>query len=153
MKKIMMYGLFSLVFSGVAQAEVLSFDGARADAQCREKWTRRGVLDDGMYQYCLGLQREGYENAVDLYGRYSSTTPVEKIDEVVAFAIGKWAEGREYRMDMVAYEIEQQGEAYLNIEYEVNRGGVDAEALQLCVEKWIDANEPQWSMVEFCLKD
>ena len=70
---------------------------------------------------------------------------------MVSFALKKWAKRNEYQMDMVAYEIEQQGEAYLNVAYELSTGNVNAEQLETCKSKWIEGDKPDWSMVEYCL--
>ena len=98
-------------------------------------------------------QIDWYGETLELYNKYSNIERVELIDEVVNFAMDKWAKRKEYQMDMVAYEIEQQGEAYLNIAYEVSAGNVDAQKLDECKSKWLRTGKPEWAMVEYCLDD
>ncbi len=98
-------------------------------------------------------QTEGYGNTEERYNKYSKIERVELIDEVVEFALDKWAKRKEYQMNMVAYELEKQGEAYLNIAYEVSVGNVDAQNLDRCKSKWLRQVEPQWTMVEYCLEN
>lgn len=135
-----------------AAAQEIYFDEALARAHCEDKWTERGVLDTRMFNYCMDRQEDGYHEALQLFNRYSNAEPVELINEVIAFALEKWATRREYQMNMVAYEIEQQGEAYLNIAYEVENSNVDAAALNSCRDRWLRVGEPNWRMVEYCLE-
>ena len=139
------------LLGAAATATEIKFDQNLADTHCKEKWTKRCVLDGNMFSYCMEKQTDGYGEALELYNRYSNIEKVELIDEVVSFALDKWAKRREYQMNMVAYEIEKQGEAYLNIAYEVNAGNVDAQKLEACKSKWLKPTETVWNMVEYCL--
>lgn len=142
----------TLACCGVAaSATEVKFEQNLADAFCKDKWTKRGVLDGNMFSYCMERQTEGYGDTLELYNKYSNIERVELIDEVVGYALNKWTKRKEYQMDMVAFEIEKQGEAYLNIAYEVNAGNVDAQKLDSCKSKWLRQGEPQWTMVEYCL--
>ena len=138
--------------SSVATATEIKFEQNLADAFCKDKWTKRGVLDGNMFSFCMEKQTDGYGDALELYNKYSNIERVELIDEVVGFAMKKWLKRKEYQMNMVAYEIEKQGEAYLNVAYEVNAGNVDAQKLDACKSKWLRQGEPQWTMVEYCLE-
>jgi hypothetical protein len=138
--------------AGAVQAQQIPYDEALAREFCSGKWTERGVLDDRMFNYCMGQQVDGHAKALDLYDKYTNIEPVGLIDDVVRFALTKWATRREYQMDMVAYEIEQQGEAFLNIAYEISVGNVDQQKLEGCQVRWLLPNEPEWSMVEYCIE-
>ena len=132
------------------KATEIKFNQELAEEFCSEKWTKRGVLDGEMFNYCFKLQTEGYGDALELYNKYSNVEPVELIDGVVAFALNKWTKRNNYQMDMVAYEIKQQGEAYLNYSYKLSNGGIDSQTVESCKSKWLKDAEPQWSMVEYC---
>ena len=125
------------------KATEIKFNQELAEEFCSEKWTKRGVLDGEMFDYCFQLQTEGYGNALELYNKYSNINPVERIDGVVAFALNKWTKRNDYQMDMVAYEIEQQGEAYLNYSYNLSNGGIDPQKAESCKSKWLKDAEPQ----------
>ena len=140
----------SMIAAASATHAEMSFDVNLAKSFCEDKWTKRGVLDGNMFNYCMGQQTNGYAEAMYLHEKYKSIEPVELIDDVVTFALDKWASHRKYQFNMVAYEIEQQGEAYLNLEYELNTGGISAEIYNLCKDKWLRPNEPKWNMVEYC---
>lgn len=139
--------------SSAAYSTEIVFDQQLAVSHCTDKWTKRGVLDGDMFSYCMDQQTDGYAEALHLQNKYTNIEKVELIDEVVAFALNKWGKRKEYQMDMVAYEIEGQGEAYLNVAYEVSTGNVSSQQLNDCKAKWLRPNKPQWDMVEYCLND
>lgn len=103
-----------------------------------------------MYNYCMSQQNEGYEKAIDLFQKYSG---IQDIDAIVAFAAGKWLKRSEYQYDMVAYEIEQQGDAFLDVSYDYKSGKYSKDAVKACIQKWISTEGPQWDMVAYCLKN
>ena len=144
--------VISCSLASTASATEIIFKKELAEDFCKEEWNKRGILDTRMFDYCMKEQKDGYAKALELFNKYSSIEPVPFINDVVASALNKWA-NREYQMNMVAFEIEQQGEAYLNIAYEVNRGNIGEQTLEHCKSEWITANEPDWNMVEFCTKE
>ena len=143
---------FACLGASSAFATEITFNQGLAQGNCKEAWTKRGKLDSDMFNYCMKKQSDGYAEALQLYNKYSNIEPVELIDDVVTFALNKWATPKEYDLGMVAYEIEQHGEAYLNIAYEVNSGNLSEQKLEECKNKWISASEPDWNMVEYCSK-
>ena len=147
---ILLFGLTSTATT-VFATDVI-FDQNAAQAFCKEKWSKRGVLDSGMFSYCMGQQTEGYSDTMFLYNKYSNIEKVERIDEVVFYALAKWATQRKYQLNMVAFEIEKQGESYLNIAYDLSNNAINTQQLNSCKEKWISYDKPQWNMVEYCLK-
>lgn len=148
--KFMILCAIALVATAANSTEI-KFDQNLAVAHCEDQWTKRGILDGDMFSYCMEQQIEGYDDTLYLYNKYSNIERVELIDEVVRFALGKWVTRKEYQMDMVAYEIEVQGEAYLNIAYELRSGNIGAGLLEYCKSNWLSKREPQWDMVEYCL--
>lgn len=57
------------VIAGVPASEKKLLKSSRsymndASSICSEKWTKRGVRNDRMYRYCMGEQREGYDDLV-----------------------------------------------------------------------------------------
>jgi hypothetical protein len=53
-------------FGGMSNAafavNIPSLESGNIGAYCSEQWTKRGVLDQSMYQFCMKLEREGYAN-------------------------------------------------------------------------------------------
>lgn len=127
-----------------------AFDEAKAQATCAAQWTKRGQTDKEMLRYCMSKQRDGHDRAADLYRKYSS---IKSIDAIVSFASEKWLTRREYQYDMVAYEIEKQGEAFLDVAFDYNAKKYSGPEVEACIGKWIRSDEPQWDMVAYCLKN
>ena len=148
------FGAVFLIFgcfgASVVAATEIKFNQVLAEESCKKRYTKRGTLKADSFRFCMGQQNDGYAEALELYNKYSNVEPVELIDGVVTFALNKWAKRREYWLKMVAYEIERQGEAYLNIAYEVSAGNLSAQKLETCISKWITDAKPQWHMVEYC---
>lgn len=132
---------------------VINFDLNLAEAYCADAWTERGQLDTDMFSYCLEQQTDGYASVLELVNRYTNIEPIENINEIAQFAFNKWAKPRDYQMDMVAYEIETQGESYLNVQYELGVGSVSVEKYNECRRKWLSESDPEWSMVEYCTEN
>lgn len=134
----------------VAQQGLPAFDSGRAEAHCAEQWTKRGVMDREMFSYCMDKQRDGHADARDHIERTYSSLDI--MAEVVPYAAEKWLTREEYQFDMVAYEIEKQGEAYLNVAYGLQHAEYTEDQVMMCVAQWITPAEPQWDMVEYCLE-
>ncbi|KAF0171776.1 MAG: Uncharacterized protein FD162_2860 [Rhodobacteraceae bacterium] len=138
------------LFPGAALAAPPALDEAKAQATCAEQWTKRGQTDKQMFRYCMTKQREGHDRATDLYRKYST---IKSIDAIVRYASEKWLTRREYQYDMVAYEIEKQGEAFLDVAFDYNAKKYSDPEVEACIGKWIRSDEPQWDMVAYCLKN
>jgi hypothetical protein len=131
-----------------ANSVVPALNTELADASCRRRWSTRGVLDTQMFNYCMNRQREGHANAVYLYERFLRSEPIENLDEVVQHAVDRWLTRSEYSFNMVAFEIETQGEAYLDLQYEVEVGNVELSQLERCKTGRL----PQWTRVRHCVQ-
>jgi hypothetical protein len=102
-----------------------------------------------MYNYCMERQEDGYNDAISLGKKYSN---VADIDKIADYAVRKWLKARQYQYEMVAYEMERQIDAFLNIAYGVKSGEYSEDEVLPCLAKWYKGDEPQWDMVEYCLE-
>lgn len=126
------------------------FNIEAAETKCANEWTSRGVRDDRMYNYCMERQNDGYEEAIDLVGRYA-TVPL--LSEIIQSAEETWLKPHDYQYEMLAYEIEREGEAYLDVQYAMERGIYTEQQLIACSQRWLIPTEPQWTMVAYCLEN
>jgi TPR repeat protein len=115
---------------------------------CNEKWTKRGVLDSNMFNYCMSEQADGDRTLAHLVAQYSS---VSWMQQVIDAAVEKWTKRGMREENMVAYETSQQIDAYLNVEYASHRSGFQSDTLQWCYAKW-EGKAPNWVMAEYCYK-
>ena len=114
---------------------------------CKEKWSKRGVLDQNMFDYCMARKTDSY---ADLNYLISQSNAIPGIGNILQYAINYWYESDAW--DMVLYEVKKQKEGYLDVEYLMSNGGSE-ELLQNCKGKWLTNAEPQWNMVHYCLKN
>jgi hypothetical protein len=58
-------GLSAMAIAAETGSLVLpSMDSGNYAAYCEEKWTKPGILNAEMYNYCLREQREGYDKLI-----------------------------------------------------------------------------------------
>lgn len=145
------YGILVITFSSLSfGAGVGNFSKDLATGFCEDQWTKRGELDQRMFNYCMRQQADGYDKALSLETKHSAngSKPVEMFDQVIQYALEKWAKPSEYQMNMVAYEMEQQVDGFLDVDYLVSEGKADAGSVNSCRSKWL----PEWNMVAYCLE-
>jgi hypothetical protein len=113
---------------------------------CKEKWSKRGVLDQGMFDYCMKQKEDSFQ---DLNYLLKNSKDIPGLVGILQYAINKWYEKEGW--DMVLYEVNGQKDGYLDVEYFMSNGGSE-ELLQNCKGKWLSNAEPQWDMVIYCLE-
>jgi hypothetical protein len=114
---------------------------------CTEKWSKRGVLDQNMFNYCMNRKTDSYGDLNYLLGQSGD---IPGLGDILQYGINEWNEDEGW--DMVLYEVKQQIEGYLDVEYLMSTG-TSASSLQDCKQQWLDDDEPQWVMVRYCLEN
>jgi hypothetical protein len=66
-------------------------------------------------------------------------------------AVSKWTKRGARRDSMVAYELHNQLEAFLNISYTAHQPGYQREQMERCYAQW-NRTSVDWTMVEYCYK-
>ena len=132
--------------SGDDSAALPGFNDEKMTSLCTEKWSKRGVLDEGMFNYCKNRKTDSYG---DLKYLLSQSSDIPGMNNILQYGINQWFESDGW--DMVLYEVNQQKEGYLDVEYFMSNGGSE-DALQSCKDQWLTFNEPQWRMVIYCLE-
>jgi len=112
----------------------------------KETWTKRGVLDQDMYDYCMNNQSDSW---IELKYLLNQSKDIPGLNNILQYAINQWYKNDGW--EMVLYEVSQQKEGYLDVEYLMSNGGSE-ELLQYCKRKWLSKAEPQWDMVIYCLE-
>ena len=120
------------------------------DSHCKKEWTKRGVLDEKMYNYCIGQEKEGYDKMRELEQKYSSFTWVEKLKNDI---IKQWTEAGVTQWRMVGAILEKEIDAYLDIDYGLKNGEFKKDVYNACYSEWIEASPASvWSMTRYCLQ-
>ena len=112
---------------------------------CKDKWTKRGVLNDRMFEYCSKQASNGYREALDIYKEYENSVWIQ---DVVNFSLSEWTKRGITDYNMFGYEVKKNKEGYLNLEYEISQKNVTEAEVRKCSDKWY----PSFNMLVYCLK-
>ena len=122
------------------------FNNAKMTSLCTEKWSKRGVLDEGMFNYCMNRKTDSYG---DLNYLLSQSSDIPGLNNILQYGINEWFDSDGW--DMVLFEVNKQKEGYLDVEYFMSNGGSE-DLLQKCKNEWLTNKEPNWRMVLYCLE-
>ena len=126
-------------------AKIPSYDSGQPSEHCKEQWTKRGVLDNRMYEYCMKKQFEGYANLKILISKYSQQ---KWLQAAVDHSVGKWTKRSVTQWNMVHYELNKITEAHEDIIYDMKQPGWNKSRFDACAQKW----GIQLYMVTYCYK-
>lgn len=89
---------------------------------CEHKATKRGVLDDSRYRYCIRSHKKAYGRIVDMNAQHT-----DNFYTAIAypFCYEKWTKRGLSRTDMIAYCLKSEVEAYKDIVYYAQQIGAD----------------------------
>ena len=132
--------------TGNESASLPDFNNAKMTSLCTEKWSKRGVLDEGMFNYCMNRKTDSYG---DLNYLLSQSSDIPGLNNILQYGINEWFDSDGW--DMVLFEVNKQKEGYLDVEYFMANGGSEQQ-LQSCKDEWLTYNEPNWRMVLYCLE-
>jgi hypothetical protein len=145
-------GAFGILTAGsdafAQQAKLPNPESGNYSQFCTEKWTKRGVLDSQMFDYCMRRQIEGDRTLADLAEKYPS---LPRMQQVIDEAIKKWTKRGLRDEAMVAYEVSHQVDAYLDVVYASKQGKFKSDVLAQCSAKW-QVHAPDWVMTLYCYK-
>jgi hypothetical protein len=124
-------------------------DASGYQAQCLEDWTKRGVVNEEMVNYCISVERDGYSKLVDLlqkYGGYSW------MPGVLQKSMQDWTKRGARKDSQIAYDVGLQVDAFLDLKYIAEHPpGIREAAANSCLSEW-SSNSIQWTQVEYCYK-
>lgn len=119
-----------------------------ADKKCNEEWTKAGVLDQKMYDYCVNKSHEASKE-VDFFKKKFADTPWFKISYPACE--NKWTITGIKHFDMIAYCLRKEKEGFEQFVYEEKQSSYDKELASLCFKKW-QKNDAPFNMAAYCYK-
>ena len=129
-----------------AQAvQIPSYESGHPSEHCKEKWTRRGILDTGMFNYCMDRQIEGYADLNSLISKYNHQ---KWIQTAVDHSFKKWTNRSVTQWYMVYHELQKITEAHEDILYEMKQPTWNRRLFEACAQEW----GIQFYMVTHCYK-
>ncbi len=145
--KLMLAVFVSLSAMGNAAyaADIPSLKSGNVNVHCSEEWTKRGVLDQSMYQYCMQTQREGYENLKSLVSKYASQ---KWIQAAINYSLEEWTKRDVTNFSMVHFTLNQITEGYEDIIYLSKQPTWQPARYERCLQEW----DIRLQMVVHCYK-
>lgn len=101
----------------ITVTKTLRYHDEAVKDHCDRKWTKRGERDDRMFDHCVKTQAKGFEEIKDALVEYKGTP---FIANMFINLIDTWTERDFTDYRLIASELRDNGESYLNIEWELN---------------------------------
>lgn len=114
---------------------------------CSKKWTKRGQLNQLMYNYCAKLQRNGLAELYELRSKYRDLEWIKQAEKEIA---KKWTKRGVTNYLMVHFGLNLAIESFLDISYGLKKGEYESSKITRCFNQWSRPYQ-QWQMIKFCL--
>ena len=122
-----------------------------AQAYSKELYTKRGKLDQEMYDYSVKEELKGYDELLNLELKYKKYSWIDSLKNNI---IKKWTKAGVTNWSMVGAGLRNEIDAFLDLEYGLKNGEIDKEKYNLKYKEWyIGSPEKYWSMIRYSLKN
>jgi len=126
-----------------------TMDSGNYAPYCGSEWTKRGVLDRSQYDYCMRMQRDGYNRLVQLSAKFSG---LPWLQVVIDGTLREWSKQGSRDDSEIAYIVDQQTDSFLTLQYDFHQPGFNTDAATSCLEQWTKNGDPDWSETLYCYK-
>lgn len=137
--------LFSFCNAQTYPKEIL----ADFEKHCKKENTKKGELNQEMYDYCIKQEMEGYDNLKFLESKYKDLSWLTDLEVKIK---EYWTKEGVVNWQMVNYNLDKEIEASSEVEYGLKQGDFKKDYLSYCKEEWKNS-ESFWTMTLSCLKD
>ena len=145
-KKILGTVVLTILLSTSAYAESIKFpeyDLSKSQQYCKDAWTKRGTLDQRMYNTCMDVEEIQYATALTIYNEFKSEPLMA---DIFKLAFKKYNGGG--KTSTLKYDLNIQKEGFLDIQYYIKERNLNENEVNKCKDKWY----PKLDMVAHCLK-
>lgn len=143
--------LAEAVFAGDQGIVLPSRESGNYSASCTEEWTKRGVLDQDMYAYCMRHLNDAYNKLATEAEKYKS---LPWLQDVVNDAVSEWTKRGMRDDEMVAYTVHGQIDAYLDLQYASQQPSFQKSQYELCFKERHHSafvvNSIDWEAIRCC---
>jgi hypothetical protein len=129
----------------LTSANVPSMESGNYSKLCKDEWTKRGELDQRMFDYCVRSQQNGYAELVTLANKYDGQNWIRPAIDV-AIKEGSKAGARED--EIVAYSLKKITEGWADLEYAKTESNFNKSKYDSCITQWY----PQFDVAAYCYK-
>lgn len=137
--------LLYLAVSIANAATIPTQSSGNYSAYCQEEWTKRGVLDQSMFNYCMKQQVEGYQNLSFLVQKYGSLPWIQK---AINYSVQEWTKKGSRQDNMVYYSLNKMIDGWEELSYQSKQPNFNKPKFQRCQQEW----DFQYNMVLYCYK-
>ncbi len=138
------------VMAGVSQAAYADSYREHAEKNCKPQWTKAGVLDQRMFEYCVNTALEASKEIDFLSATLGKETWFKKFSQPLCTS--KWTKAGVKDLGMIAYCFKQEREAVDQLRFDKTQSNYDAELASLCFKKW-QTNDTPMGMTSYCYKN
>ncbi len=124
------------------------YDASNAEAHCRGEWTKRGELNNRMYNHCLGIEKAGHANMLHVLTEYGTQEWMATLFPAIWNA---WTKRGVTQYQMVGYNLKNEADKFLDFKYEGKQPSYDRSKMNRCVGQW-RGDDSRWSMTMYCYK-
>jgi len=119
-------------------------------SQCKGEWTKRGVLDERMFNYCFRENKKGYQEVLSIVNENQKQAWVKLS---YTRCLSKWTKRNVTQYRMVAHCVRSELEGIKDIAYYQKEKGYSKEIGEACFNKWVKRLEKaDFHMVAYCIK-
>jgi hypothetical protein len=129
--------------------DVPKYDAASPDAYCRNEWTKRGELDQNMFDFCVAQEKKGYDDLIDAVKKYGKNEWAASLFNAIW---SEWTKRGVTQYRMVAYNMSREGDAFLDYQYEAKQPKYDAAKMAACAAEW-QHHASRWTQTMYCYKN
>lgn len=136
----------ALAFSALAIAQQLKIPSQASgnhQTLCTGEWTKRGVLDQNMFSFCMRRQTDGYLSLVNLANKYNNRPWIQA---AVNHSINNWTKRGARDDRMVYYTLNKMIDGFEDLAYMSKQPGWNQAKHDGCYAKW----GVQFDMVSYC---
>jgi hypothetical protein len=144
------------VIDNAATPKLPTRESGNYEQHCRDTWTKVGVLNKQMFDYCVNLDSEGYDELVSLSNTYKNLWWIEP---AIGDALTHWTKRGSRQDEMVAFEVRLQVDSFREMLFQSKQDSFDQELYKRCFVKWNKnpslpgtQHSVDWRQIEHCYK-
>ena len=132
--------------SALSQPSAPSVESGNYSEMCKEEWTKIGVLNKQMFNYCVKLQRDGNAKLAHLLQTYKD---FDWLDAALRASIDQWSKSGSRNDSQIAYELNLEITEYRDMQFRKTHAGFDGSKYIKCENQF----KPKYQLVAYCYKN
>jgi hypothetical protein len=146
MNKRIIFIVFGLCSFFASAQTFPSMESGKYSPACEDKWTKKGVVDQNMFNYCMDLQRQGYSEALQTIKKFKDQPWIQNLieNEIIT-----WTKKGSRNDEMIAYNLRLETDAFEELVLASKKQGFDNNLYEKCYSE----NRTRFTMIWYCYKE